>query len=169
MSGQLTGIENIEFKMLCMGFKRKEIKAMTPKIIEFSELGEFIYQPVKKYSSGMRAKLGFSINITVNPDILVIDEALSVGDQTFAQKCLDKIYEFKEQNKTIFFVSHNLGQVRQFCTKIAWIEGGKLKDYGELDDVLPKYEAFLNDFKKKSKAEQKEFRNKLDESRFVIK
>nr|WFO05871.1 teichoic acids export ABC transporter ATP-binding subunit TagH [Staphylococcus aureus] len=158
-SGQLTG----------MGFKRKEIKAMTPKIIEFSELGEFIYQPVKKYSSGMRAKLGFSINITVNPDILVIDEALSVGDQTFAQKCLDKIYEFKEQNKTIFFVSHNLGQVRQFCTKIAWIEGGKLKDYGELDDVLPKYEAFLNDFKKKSKAEQKEFRNKLDESRFVIK
>ncbi len=81
----------------------------------------------------------------------------------------DKIYEFKEQNKTIFFVSHNLGQVRQFCTKIAWIEGGKLKDYGELDDVLPKYEAFLNDFKKKSKAEQKEFRNKLDESRFVIK
>ncbi|HDC4120363.1 TPA: teichoic acids export ABC transporter ATP-binding subunit TagH [Staphylococcus aureus] len=169
LSGQLTGIENIEFKMLCMGFKRKEIKAMTPKIIEFSELGEFIYQPVKKYSSGMRAKLGFSINITVNPDILVIDEALSVGDQTFAQKCLDKIYEFKEQNKTIFFVSHNLGQVRQFCTKIAWIEGGKLKDYGELDDVLPKYEAFLNDFKKKSKAEQKEFRNKLDESRFVIK
>ncbi len=75
LSGQLTGIENIEFKMLCMGFKRKEIKAMTPKIIEFSELGEFIYQPVKKYSSGMRAKLGFSINITVNPDILVIDEA----------------------------------------------------------------------------------------------
>lgn len=99
----------------------------------------------------MRAKLGFSINITVNPDILVIDEALSVGDQTFAQKCLDKIYEFKEQNKTIFFVSHNLGQVRQFCTKIAWIEGGKLKDYGELDDVLPKYEAFLNDFKRNPK------------------
>ncbi len=100
--------------------------------------------------------------------ILVIDEALSVGDQTFAQKCLDKIYEFKEQNKTIFFVSHNLGQVRQFLYE-AWIEGGKLKDYGELDDVLPKYEAFLNHFKKKSKAEQKEFRNKLDEARFVIK
>lgn len=169
LNGQLTGVENIEFKMLCMGFKRKEIKELMPKIIDFSELGEFIYQPVKKYSSGMRAKLGFSINVTVNPDILVIDEALSVGDQTFTQKCLDKIYEFKEAKKTIFFVSHNLRQVREFCTKIAWIEGGKLKEFGELDDVLPKYEEFLNDFKKKSKAQQKAFRSELDESRFVIK
>jgi len=147
LNGQLTGIENIEF----------------------SELGEFIYQPVKKYSSGMRAKLGFSINITTNPDILVIDEALSVGDQTFAQKCLDKIFEYKEQGKTIFFVSHNMKQVREFCTKIAWIEAGKLKQFGELDDVLPEYEKFLNDFKKRSKGEQKKFRNDLDSSRFVVK
>ena len=142
LNGQLSGVDNIEFKMLCMGFKRKEIKKLMPQIIEFSELGEFIYQPVKKYSSGMRAKLGFSINVTVNPDILVIDEALSVGDQTFTQKCLDKIYEFKEQNKTIFFVSHNIRQVKEFCTKIAWIEGGKLKEFGDIDDVLPQYEQF---------------------------
>ncbi|MDU3186254.1 MAG: ATP-binding cassette domain-containing protein [Staphylococcus epidermidis] len=143
LNGQLTGVENIEFKMLCMGFKRKEIKKLMPEIIEFSELGEFIYQPVKKYSS--------------------------VGDQTFTQKCLDKIYEFKAAKKTIFFVSHNIRQVREFCTKIAWIEGGKLKEFGELEEVLPDYEAFLKTFKKKSKAEQKEFRNKLDESRFVVK
>ena len=169
LNGQLTGVENIEFKMLCMGFKRKEIKELMPQVIEFSELGEFIYQPVKKYSSGMRAKLGFSINITVNPDILVIDEALSVGDQTFTQKCLDKIYEFKEANKTIFFVSHNIHQVKEFCTKIAWIEGGKLKEFGELDDVLPNYEKFLKEFKKKSKNEQKEFRRDLDASRFIVK
>lgn len=169
LNGQLTGIENIEFKMLCMGFTRKQIKKLTPEIIEFSELGEFIYQPVKKYSSGMRAKLGFSINITTNPDILVIDEALSVGDQTFAQKCLDKIFEYKEQGKTIFFVSHNMKQVREFCTKIAWIEAGKLRQFGELDDVLPEYEKFLNDFKKRSKGEQKKFRNDLDSSRFVVK
>ncbi|HBY82287.1 MULTISPECIES: teichoic acids export ABC transporter ATP-binding subunit TagH [Staphylococcus] len=169
LNGQLTGVENIEFKMLCMGFKRKEIKELMPQVIEFSELGEFIYQPVKKYSSGMRAKLGFSINITVNPDILVIDEALSVGDQTFTQKCLDKIYEFKEANKTIFFVSHNIRQVKEFCTKIAWIEGGKLKEFGELDDVLPNYEKFLKEFKKKSKNEQKAFRRDLDASRFIVK
>lgn len=117
----------------------------------------------------MRAKLGFSINITVNPDILVIDEALSVGDQTFTQKCLDKIYEFKEANKTIFFVSHNIRQVKEFCTKIAWIEGGKLKEFGELDDVLPNYEKFLKEFKKKSKNDQKAFRRDLDASRFVVK
>ncbi|AXV43074.1 Teichoic acid export ATP-binding protein, TagH [Staphylococcus sp. M0911] len=169
LNGQLTGVENIEFKMLCMGFKRKEIKELMPQVIEFSELGEFIYQPVKKYSSGMLAKLGFSINITVNPDILVIDEALSVGDQTFTQKCLDKIYEFKEANKTIFFVSHNIRQVKEFCTKIAWIEGGKLKEFGELDDVLPNYEKFLKEFKKKSKNEQKAFRRDLDASRFIVK
>ena len=169
LNGQLTGIENIEFKMLCMGFTRKQIKKLTPEIIEFSELGEFIYQPVKKYSSGMRAKLGFSINITTNPDILVIDEALSVGDKKKKKKCLDKIFEYKEQGKTIFFVSHNMKQVREFCTKIAWIEAGKLKQFGELDDVLPEYEKFLNDFKKRSKGEQKKFRNDLDSSRFVVK
>ncbi|WP_251518821.1 MULTISPECIES: teichoic acids export ABC transporter ATP-binding subunit TagH [Staphylococcus] len=169
LNAQLTGMENIEFKMLCMGFTRKEIKRLTPEVVEFSELGEFIYQPVKKYSSGMRAKLGFSINITTNPDILVIDEALSVGDQTFAQKCLDKIYEYKAQGKTIFFVSHNMKQVREFCTKIAWIEGGKLKQYGELEDVLPEYESFLKGFKKRSKKEQKAFRKKLDSSRFEVK
>ncbi|MCO4331620.1 teichoic acids export ABC transporter ATP-binding subunit TagH [Staphylococcus hyicus] len=169
LNGNLTGMENIEFKMLCMGFNKHEIKALTPQIVEFSELGEFIYQPVKKYSSGMRSKLGFSISVTINPEILVIDEALSVGDQTFTQKSLNKIYEFKEAEKTIFFVSHNLRQVREFCTKIAWIEAGQLKDFGTVEDILPKYEAFLKDFKKKSVADQKAFRAQLDANRFEIK
>ncbi|ALN77940.1 MULTISPECIES: teichoic acids export ABC transporter ATP-binding subunit TagH [Staphylococcus] len=169
LNGNLTGMENIEFKMLCMGFNKHEIKALTPQIVEFSELGEFIYQPVKKYSSGMRSKLGFSISVTINPEILVIDEALSVGDQTFTQKSLKKIYEFKEAEKTIFFVSHNLRQVREFCTKIAWIEAGRLKDFGPVDEILPKYEAFLKDFKKKSVADQKAFREQLDADRFEIK
>ena len=169
LNGNLTGLENIEFKMLCMGFNKHQIKALTPQIVEFSELGEFIYQPVKKYSSGMRSKLGFSISVTIDPEILVIDEALSVGDQTFTQKSLKKIYEFKEAEKTIFFVSHNLRQVREFCTKIAWIEAGQLKDFGSVDDVLPKYDNFLKAFKKKSVTEQKAFRKQLDEHRFEIK
>lgn len=168
LNTQLNGIDNIEYKMLLLGFSKKEIKEMTPRIIEFSELGEFIYQPVKKYSSGMKSKLGFAINVTVNPDILVIDEALSVGDQTFTRKSLDKMYEFKEAGKTIFFVSHNIGQVRDFCTKIAWIEGGVLKSFGDKDEVLPQYEEFLKDFNKKSASEKKKFKDELDNSRFII-
>lgn len=169
LNTQLSGIDNIEYKMLLLGFSKKEIKELTPKIIDFSELGEFIYQPVKKYSSGMKSKLGFAINVTVNPDILVIDEALSVGDQTFTKKSLDKMYEFKEAGKTIFFVSHNIGQVRDFCSKIAWIEGGILKDFGDKNDVLPKYEEFLKDFNKKSAKEKKAFKDELDSSRFYVK
>nr|WP_263313774.1 teichoic acids export ABC transporter ATP-binding subunit TagH [Mammaliicoccus sp. Marseille-Q6498] len=169
LNTQLNGIDNIEYKMLLLGFTKKEIKELTPEIIEFSELGEFIYQPVKKYSSGMKSKLGFAINVTVNPDILVIDEALSVGDQTFTKKSLDKMNQFKEAGKTIFFVSHNIGQVKDFCTKIAWIEGGKLKEFGSNEDILPKYQAFLKDFNNKSVQDKKAFKDELDSKRFFTK
>ncbi|PTE33596.1 teichoic acids export ABC transporter ATP-binding subunit TagH [Mammaliicoccus fleurettii] len=168
LNTQLNGVDNIEYKMLLLGFTKKQIKELTPEIIEFSELGEFIYQPVKKYSSGMKSKLGFAINVTVNPDILVIDEALSVGDQTFTKKSLDKMNEFKEAGKTIFFVSHNIGQVKDFCTKIAWIEGGKLKEFGSNEEVLPKYQSFLKEFNKKSAKDKKAFKDELDSTRFYI-
>lgn len=169
LNGNLTGMENIEFKCLLLGYSQKQIKALTPEIVKFSELGDFIYQPVKKYSSGMKSKLGFAISVTVNPDILVIDEALSVGDQTFADKSLAKMQEFKEQNKTIFFVSHNLGQVKKFCTKIAWIEGGFLKEFGDKDTVMKHYEEFINDFKKMSKEDQENFKKNLNDKRKVRK
>lgn len=166
LNGQLSGRDNIEFKLLLMGFSKNKIKELTPKIIDFSELGEFINQPVKKYSSGMKAKLGFAISINVDPDILVIDEALSVGDQTFTEKSLKKIHEFKDSGKTIFFVSHNLNQVRSFCTKIIWIEAGKVKAIGETQIIMDQYETFLKEYKKLSPKDQKDFREKLNNERF---
>ena len=113
----------------------------------------------------MKSKLGFAISVTVNPEIIVIDEALSVGDQTFADKSLAKMYEFKEAGKTIFFVSHNLGQVKKFCTKIAWIEAGFLKAYGDVDEVMPQYEKFISDFNKMDRNSQEAYKTKMNEKR----
>ncbi|MED1047439.1 teichoic acids export ABC transporter ATP-binding subunit TagH [Bacillus mycoides] len=158
LNNQLTGRENIELKCLMMGLSKDEIQILTPEIIEFADIGKFIDMPVKKYSSGMKSRLGFAISVNINPDVLVIDEALSVGDQTFTDKCLKRMNEFKEQGKTIFFVSHSLGQVKQFCTKALWIEYGEIKDYGLMQDVMPKYEQFLKEYRAMSKEEQQKFK-----------
>ncbi|MGI2748471.1 teichoic acids export ABC transporter ATP-binding subunit TagH [Bacillus cytotoxicus] len=160
LNNQLTGRENIELKCLMMGLNKSEIEMLTPEIIDFADIGKFIDMPVKKYSSGMKSRLGFAISVNINPDVLVIDEALSVGDQTFADKCLKRMNEFKEQGKTIFFVSHSLGQVKSFCTKALWLEYGEIKDYGPIQDVMPKYEQFLKEFRAMSKEEQQKFKEK---------
>ncbi len=107
--------------------------------MDFAEIGDFLYQSVKKYSSGMKSRLGFSINLYLNPDILIVDEALSVGDKGFAQKCINKMMELKEEGKTIIFISHTLKQVREFCDTAMWIEGGQLKEYGEVEEVCDHY------------------------------
>lgn len=165
LNNELSGLENIEFKCLLMGFSKEKIEEITPEIIKFSELGDFIYQPVKKYSSGMKSKLGFAISVSVDPDILVIDEALSVGDQTFTDKSLDKMNEFKEAGKTIFFVSHNLGQIKSFCKKVAWLEAGRLKEFGPVEEVMENYEEFIGKYKKLSKEEQEAMRQKMAQQR----
>ncbi|MEO2574749.1 teichoic acids export ABC transporter ATP-binding subunit TagH [Clostridium tertium] len=161
MNNFLSGIENIELKALMMGYKKDEIEEIKQEIIDFADIGEFINQPLRTYSSGMRARLGFAISVYTNPDILVIDEALSVGDPTFTQKCLDKMNEFKESGKTIFFVSHSLQQVKQFCNKAIWLEYGRLREYGDVDLVLPKYQEYINKINKMSEVEKVEYKKEV--------
>ncbi|WP_326480878.1 teichoic acids export ABC transporter ATP-binding subunit TagH [Virgibacillus halodenitrificans] len=161
LKADLTGRDNIELKLLMLGFSKEEIKNLEASIIEFSELGKFIDQPVKSYSSGMKSRLGFAISVNVDPDILIIDEALSVGDKAFAGKSFDKMMEFKEQGKTMIFVSHSIGQMKKFCGKILWLEFGRVKDYGPVEEVMPCYENFLSKWEKMNKEEREEYREKI--------
>lgn len=174
LKNDLTGRDNIELKLLMLGFNKKEILELEEDIIEFSELGQFIDQPVKSYSSGMKSRLGFSISVNVDPDILIIDEALSVGDRAFAEKSLNKMNEFKEEGKTMIFVSHSLGQMKKFCDKILWLEFGKVKAYGDVTEIMPQYEEFLNMWKRLSKKDREKYREKamndtLDYEKFLDK
>jgi len=139
---------------------KKEILKMEEEIIEFAEIEKFIDQPVKSYSSGMKSRLGFSISVRVDPDILIIDEALSVGDKAFSEKSLAKMHEFKEQGKTMFFVSHSLSQMKQFCDKVLWLEYGVVREFGPAQEVLKNYGDFLDNYSKLSKAKQKAYREK---------
>lgn len=168
LKNDLTGRDNIQLKCLMLGFSKKEIKEMEPKIIEFSELEEFIDQPVKSYSSGMRSRLGFAISVTVDPDILIIDEALSVGDKAFAAKSFNKMLEFKERGKTMIFVSHSIHQVKQFCDKILWLEFGRVREFGPVNEVIPKYEEFIKKWQKLSNKERADYRKKALEKQKEI-
>lgn len=136
---ELTGRENIKLNAVLLGLRKEELKKRINKIIEFSELGEFIDEPIRVYSSGMLAKLGFSVITQVDPDILIIDEVLAVGDLSFQQKCIDVINQFKKQGVTILFVSHNLVEIAKICDRVIWIENHHLREIGGAREVLESY------------------------------
>jgi len=134
-----SGRENIYFNASIFGLTRKEIDKRINKIIEFSELEDFIDNPVRTYSSGMYMRLAFSVAINVDADILLIDEILSVGDQHFQQKCFEKMNELKKQGKTMVFVTHSMGSVKQLCTRAVWLYEGEIKMDGNVDEVVEEY------------------------------
>jgi ABC-type polysaccharide/polyol phosphate transport system ATPase subunit len=137
-----TGRQNIILNGVMMGFTRRELVAKTPEILDFAELGSYIDEPVRTYSSGMGLRLGFAIAATVDPEVLIIDEVFAVGDMYFQKKCVDRIYTFKQRNKTIVFCSHSLYDVRQFCDQALWLERGEPKALGDSVYVTNEYASF---------------------------
>jgi len=138
----LTGKENILLSGVLLGMTKNEVKAKMQKIIEFSELGDFIEQPIRTYSSGMLARLGFSIVAHLDPELLLIDEVLAVGDKNFQKKCIDKIREFRRNGVTIILVSHSMPDVEKLCDKVVWIEDRSIKFMGKPAEVIERYLKF---------------------------
>lgn len=138
---ELSGRENIYLKGTTLGLPKSEIKELESEIIDFADIGEYIDQPVRSYSSGMKARLGFAINANVKPEILIVDEALSVGDTAFKNKCLEKVNKLiSDENVTLLLVTHSVSMAKQFCKRGMVIASGKIKFDGGIDEAVAKYE-----------------------------
>ncbi len=138
----LTGRENILLNGLLLGLSKREIRSREQQILDFAELGDFIDSPVKQYSSGMFMRLGFAVATEIDPDILLIDEILAVGDASFQQKCMARIDEFRQRRKTIVLVTHDLASVRKLCQRVLLIQNGRIRADGTPAEVLDLYEEF---------------------------
>ena len=139
----LSGRENIHLNASLLGFRRTDVEREFDSIVDFAELSEFIEEPVRTYSSGMVARLAFSVAVHIDPDILIMDEVLSVGDKGFQQKCRKRIHELASQGKTLLFVSHQLAAVEAMCPRTVWLEKGRVRLDGPTGEVLPLYEAAM--------------------------
>lgn len=136
---EYTGIENLYMNGTLMGYTREEMDAKIPEILEFADIGDFVYQPVKTYSSGMFVRLAFALSVTVEPEVMIVDEALSVGDAFFQAKCFSKLEEIKLRGTTILFVSHDMLSVKKLCNRAIWIEKGHVRMDGDASEVCEAY------------------------------
>jgi ABC-type polysaccharide/polyol phosphate transport system ATPase subunit len=171
---EYSGLENIYLQGTIMGFSRKQMDEKIPSILSFADIGDFIHQPVNNYSSGMFARLAFAIAINVEPQILIVDEALSVGDIFFQNKCFRKMDEIKKNGTTILFVSHDLFSVKQFCNRAVWLDQGSIKAIGEVEVVTNAFQNSIfediNNRVFKQRVNQTEGKDyfQLEEQRYTI-
>ena len=136
---ELTGLENIYLNASLLGLQRDEVDAKLESIIKYTEIGQFVYSPLSTYSTGMGARLGFAVIAHIDPDILLIDEALAVGDRDFQGKCMDTMEGFKQRGKTMFLVSHDMGAVARICERAIWIDKGRIAASGDTEEVIARY------------------------------
>src|SRR6266480_5762815 len=140
---EFTGVENVYMNASLLGLSRRETEALFPQIERFAEIGEFLYQPVKTYSSGMYVRLAFAIAASVEPEILLVDEALAVGDAIFQHRCLRRMQELQERGTTVLFVSHDLAAVRALCARALLLNAGRIIEDGKPADVLNRYQKII--------------------------
>lgn len=141
---KLTGKENIYLSGMLLGFTEEQIKAKEKEIIEFADIGDFIYRPVKTYSSGMHSKLAFAITAVLETDIMLIDEVLSVGDAKFKEKSYNKMKELiADEKRTVIIVSHSLSTIEELCDEVLWLNDGEVMKIGKPEEVVPEYKEFM--------------------------
>ncbi|WP_314590275.1 ABC transporter ATP-binding protein [Paenibacillus terrigena] len=158
---EYTGVENIFLNGTIMGFSHEEMTKKIDSILEFADIGDFIHQPVKNYSSGMFARLAFSLAINVEPDILIVDEALSVGDVFFQNKCYKKFEELQKRGVSILFVSHDISAVKKYCSKVLWISDGVQIDFGDANEVCVNY--YNNEINERNELMKAKISEQIDE------
>jgi ABC-type polysaccharide/polyol phosphate transport system ATPase subunit len=154
--GDLTGLENIHMSASLLGLSMRKIREIESEIIAFAELEEFIDEPIKTYSTGMKARLGFAIAVHVHPDILLMDEVLSVGDESFRVKSQERIHRLLGSARAILIVSHNLEFIRSHCSRAIWIEGGTVREDGQPEDVVRNYIGFCTEIRKRIEAQSQQ-------------
>lgn len=163
LNDYMTGLENIKYKCLLMGISKKRIQEVLPDIVAFADLGDYINRPLRTYSSGMKARLGFSISVFILPDILIVDEALSVGDTGFAAKCAVKMKQLREDRRTVLFVSHSVAQMDGFCDRVLWLYNGEKIAEDVPNRLILPYCAFAREYSAMTNDERKRFHPDVEE------